>query len=438
MNIDSTRSLGVTGLLFFGLAYMAPSIVVFTFGIIAVASNGTAPLSYLLATLAISLTALSYAKMSKTFPGSGSAYIYARKVLGEKAGFLVGWMILLDYLFLPMVAWLIQATFLHVQFPQIPFWVWLLLSVGLATGINLLGVKWASRFNTTFTSIAVLVIVVFVAYCVFFLAEDPPSSLSAPWWNSETNLIAVSGAAAIAAYSFLGFDAVSTMSDVAREPSKTVPRAILLTVILGGVFFMLVAYTMQLVMPSVPPETADTAWFHIAQLVGGEGFANFVNLAILLTGFTSNLSIQAGSSRYLYVLGREGVLPRRIFGRENGVTGTPVVNIMIIGAVGLLGLVLDISGGTSFINFGAFLAFAAVNLCVILLWWRLGGLRRTPSKFFLGLLLPSIGLIVDLYLLFQLDGTAQTLGVGWMVLGVLLLAVLTRLFRRPVPSLHSS
>lgn len=102
--VKLTASLSLASVVLFGLAYMAPSLVLVIFGVIAQGSAGTAPSAFLMATGAMLLSALSYAKMARLFPVSGSAYFYARQMLGGQLGFLVGWLVLLDYLFMPMVA----------------------------------------------------------------------------------------------------------------------------------------------------------------------------------------------------------------------------------------------------------------------------------------------------------------------------------------------
>ena len=114
------RSLNLRSLVVFGLAYMTPLIVIGTFGVIASITSGASAGAYTLATAAMLFTAHSYARMASVYPISGSAYTYVRATMGAKPGFLVGWMTLLDYLFLPMVIWLIGGSYLQAQFPAIP------------------------------------------------------------------------------------------------------------------------------------------------------------------------------------------------------------------------------------------------------------------------------------------------------------------------------
>ncbi|WP_433861957.1 APC family permease [Streptomyces sp. L7] len=245
----------------------------------------------------------------------------------------------------------------------------------------------------------------------------------------------MSAGAAIAAYSFLGFDAISTLSEETVNPEHNIPRGIFLAVVIGGVIFVVVSYVMQLVHPGGQFKDPSTASYAMSVLVGGPVFANIVNLVVIVGGFASAMAIQASTSRLMYVMGRDGVLPRRFFGRLSERFQTPLLNLILIGAVAMFGLGLSLDTATSFINFGAFLTFTMVNVCVIVHFVRLRRNRERPSiaKF---AVLPALGALVDLYLLTQLGPIALYLGIGWLVIGVIYLAVLTRGFRRPAPEMR--
>jgi amino acid transporter len=430
-----TPRLSLASIVLFGVAYMSPAIVMLTFGVIGTVSQGAAPAAYLLATLAMSLTALSYGKMARLFPVSGSAYTYARKVIGSRVGFLVGWAILLDYFFLPMVAWLISALYLNAQFPVIPVWGWLLIQIVVTTTINVAGIVLADRVNKVLMTLTVIGITTFVFMCLKHLGADTPDSLAAPLWNPTTSVAAISAGAAIAAYSFLGFDAISTLSEETMNPRRNIPRGILLAVLVGGLIFTTVSYVMQLVNPATDFEDPSVAAYAMSVVVGGEAFADIINLFIMVGGFASCLAIQASTSRLMYVMGRDGVLPRRFFGRLHPKLKTPALNILLVGVVGMFAVNLSLETATSFINFGAFLTFAVVNLCVVVHFVRQR--RRHQHLSVLGyLLVPVLGAAVDLYLLTQLGPIAVYLGLGWMALGIIYLTVLTRGFRTAPPEMH--
>ena len=114
------RSLTLWPIVFFGLAYITPFIVLTTFGVFSEASSGTLPTAYAIAGIAMIFTALSYGKMAREFPLAGSAYTYTRKAIDSRVGFMVGWAVLLDYFFLPMVVWLIGTAYLTAEFPSVP------------------------------------------------------------------------------------------------------------------------------------------------------------------------------------------------------------------------------------------------------------------------------------------------------------------------------
>ena len=134
------RALGLWSVVLFGLAYMTPMIVFGTFGALATASQGTTAMAYLVAAGAILLTAISYGVMAHVYPVAGSAYTYARRSINPSIGFLVGWAVLLDYFFLPMVIWLIGAAYLTSAFPSVPGWIWIVGFIAVTTIVNLVGI----------------------------------------------------------------------------------------------------------------------------------------------------------------------------------------------------------------------------------------------------------------------------------------------------------
>ena len=108
-------------------------------------------------------TALSYGRMAAAYPIAGSAYTYVRRTIDSRVGFLVGWAVLLDYLFLPMVIWLIGGAYLSAQFPGVPSWLWIVGFIVMTTGLNMLGIKVADRANYLLMVFQILVLVFFVA-----------------------------------------------------------------------------------------------------------------------------------------------------------------------------------------------------------------------------------------------------------------------------------
>ncbi|WP_416426266.1 APC family permease [Pseudomonas sp. App30] len=430
------RTLSLGSVVLFGIAYMTPIIVLGTFGILAQSTAGMVPAAYLAALVAMFFTAMSYGRMAAAFPVAGSAYSYVRKAISPKLGFLAGWAVLLDYLFLPMAIWLIGAAYLGSAFPAVPQWLWVLAFIGVTSLINCVGLKLANTVNALLMLVQFLVLVAFVALAVHYVAGDASTPLwtLAPFFNGDMQMPLVMSGAAIACYSFLGFDAVSTLTEETRDPRRTIPRAIMLITLIGGLIFVAVSYFVQLAHPSFVFDNVDSAAYEIARNIGGDLFVSIFMIGLIVGQFASGLSAQASGSRLLFAMGRDGVLPKAFFGRLSERFGTPVNSILLCGVVALLALKMDVTTSTSFINFGAFLAFSLVNLSVIFHYW-INGDKRGPREVLLFLLCPLIGLLADLWLMISLDHLAIILGVSWLALGCVYLLVLTGGLRRQPPEM---
>lgn len=431
------RSLKLPSLVLFGLAYLTPLIVLGIFGVIASETDGASASAYLVALVAMLFTAHSYARMAYAYPVAGSAYTYVRRTIDGRVGFMVGWAILLDYLFLPMVIWLIGGSYLEAQFPGIPMPVWIMGFILITSILNIIGIKVANRTNLVLMSFQILVITLFVGLSIAQVVQEQSADglMSAvPFVGTEAGMAGIVGGAAIAAYSFLGFDAVTTLTEETEEPKKTVPRAIMLVALIGGGIFVVVSYFTQLVHPGGVFENSDTAAFEIAVQIGGNLFGAIFLAALVIAQFTSGLAAQASGSRLLFAMGRDGALPPRFFGKISSRFRTPVLSILAIAVVGLIAIFMDVATSTSFINFGAFIAFIMVNVAVIAYWVkrRREGEAHNPIFFVVA---PAIGVLVIVALLVQLDLNAITLGSIWLVVGVIILGITTRGFKRQPPEI---
>ncbi len=430
------RTLSLGSVVLFGIAYMTPIIVLGTFGILAQSTAGMVPAAYLAALVAMFFTAMSYGRMASAFPVAGSAYSYVRKAISPKLGFIAGWAVLLDYLFLPMAIWLIGAAYLHSAFPDVPQWVWVLVFIGVTSVINIIGLKLANGINALLMLVQFLVLIAFVALCIHYIGGDASKPLwtITPFFNGQMQMPLIMSGAAIACYSFLGFDAVSTLTEETRDPRRTIPRAIMLITLIGGLIFVGVSYFVQIAHPSFEFTDVDSAAYEIARNIGGDLFVSIFLIGLIVGQFASGLSAQASGSRLLFAMGRDGVLPKSFFGTLHVRFGTPVNSILLCAVVALLALKLDVTTSTSFINFGAFLAFSLVNLSVIFHYW-IGAKQRGLRELVLFLVFPIIGLVADLWLMVSLDHLAIYLGLSWLAIGLVYLGFLTRGFSQQPPEM---
>lgn len=146
------RTLSVRDLIVYGLLFIGPLAPVGVFGVLDAKSGGAVALVYVIATIAMAFTAVSYAEMSRVVPEAGSVFAYASAGLGHRAGFLAGWLVMLDYLLIPSVAYLFSGIALHALFPAVPAWVFTGLAFVLTTALNLSGVRLAAGWASPFSS----------------------------------------------------------------------------------------------------------------------------------------------------------------------------------------------------------------------------------------------------------------------------------------------
>ena len=417
--VGLTKNLSLFGLVLFGLAYMTPMIVFGTYGVLYEVSTGNVATSYLFALIAMLFTAGSYALMAYKYPSSGSSYTFVSKVFGEKIGFLTGWTILLDYLFLPMVIWLIGGIYLEAMAPSIPLWFWIVAFIVITSALNVIGLGVAKKVNLILMLIQIGVVIAFCALALMYI-QNSANTVAMPSISNLTNsnLAPIFSGAAIACYSFLGFDAVSTMAEETENPKHNVPKAILLVTLIGGIIFIISSWILGSAFPDISIFAAESASADIAKQVGGVIFSSIFIATLVIAQFTSGVSAQASASRLMFAMGRDGVLPKSFFGKLHAKFRTPYLNIIIVGIVGLLALRMDVATSTSFINFGAFSAFVLVNLSAFREYFSLEDSEKNMKEKFLHLVVPTVGALAVLKLLTSLDSNALLLGSIWLAIGI--------------------
>lgn len=432
------RVLGMPSLVLFGLAYMVPLTVFTTYGIVTDLTEGHLPGAYVVTLTAMLFTAYSYGRMVRAHPYAGSAYTYTQKSFGPHLGFMTGWALMLDYVFLPMINYLVIGIYLNAAFDVIPIWVWILAAIALVTGLNVLGIRMVSRMNFILIAIQVVFIAVFLVAALRAVAGDPLPSLTAPFFGDGADTSKIFGGAAILCLSFLGFDAVSTLSEETHDPRRRVPRAIMLTTLTGGVMFIVISYVGHLAFPDWRSFTdVDSAALDVMKHIGGALLAAFFTAAYISGCFASAMASQASVSRILYAMGRDGVLPRRFFGYLHPRFRNPVRATLAVAAMSLVALIISLELASAMISFGALVAFSFVNLSVIKHYVLDEGRRTTADLVRYGVL-PAIGVLLSLWLWTSLSGLTFIVGLSWVGAGFVYLIGLTRMFTRRPPELRLS
>lgn len=432
------RNLGLWAIVGLGLGYMTPTVVFDTFGMVARDTNNVVPSAYLVALIVMMFTAVSYGKMAGAIPSAGSAYTYVRESVHPNVGFMVGWTSLIDYVLLPMVNCLIIRSYLEALFPAVPGWIWVVVYCAAVTTIIYLTMRGTSNINMLLLVFSIVVMVVFVVLVIAQLLEGQGQGAVAsvqPFFHDSVTLGAVLMGATIVCFSFIGFDAVTMYAEEAKTP-KIMPRAILLTVVIGGAIFLVASYFTQLRFPSSsafpPAAIEDSTLPEIGLQVGGPVLQAVLTAAGFCATLASGLASHASVSRMLLVMGRNNVLPKRFFGYINPKTHTPTFNIVLVGAISLLAAAFTLELIAAFINFGALIAFTFVNVSVIAWFAIRKGRRRTPKDILSFIVLPAIGMLLTGILWANLHTDALIGGVIWTAIGFVYLLVLTRGFRRKV------
>ncbi|RNB92353.1 APC family permease [Brevibacillus fluminis] len=433
------RALSLRHVVLFGLAFMAPLTVFVTYGVAIESTRGMIPTAYAIALTVMLFTAYSYGAMSKAFPIAGSSYTFTQKAISSHLGFLVGWTILLDYVLSPMISSLIVGLYANAYFPSIPMFVWIILFITVITTVNILGIKIAASFNMCVVVFQILFFAAFTFLSIKgLLAGQGAGHVFSllPFYDPHVELASLFGVIPLLCFSFLGFDAVSTLSEETRNPVSTLPRAILLITLIGGILFIVVTYFAQLIFPQfrefASPETAAT---QIIVFLGGNALNAVFTAVMVTTSFASAVASGASSSRILYAMGREKVLPQKVFGYLSPRFQTPVYNLLLIGAISLSAIYMDIDKAVSFINFGALFAFIFVNLSVIAHYF-IKKRNRSAGGWVRYFFIPLVGALCTGWFWTQSNAHALLFGGSWLFCGIVYLMYVTKMFRKKPPELH--
>lgn len=450
------KNLVLWHIIIIGLAYIQPLTLFDTFGLVSDGSQGHVPTSYIFALVAILLTSISYGHMIRRYPSSGSAYTYAQKSIHPNVGFMVGWSSWLDYLLSPLVNIILADIYLRALFPDVNNWIWVIGLTVIMTVINLFGSRFVARFNSTivFVQLGVIFYFVYEVYLLLTQGVYADGTLNpdkaglwslAPFWNEMTTIGALIGGATILCFSFTGFDALSSLAEETKDAEKTLPKAIFSTALIAGIIFIVSTYFIQLFFPSNanlyfnPLDESQPVMLEalgnttILTAITGIAFKNLVLYFAVIAVLASGISAHAGVSRLMYVMGRDGVINKKIFGHISPKLHTPTYNILIVGVVALTAGFLDLEHIVNLISFGALTAFSFVNFSVISRYALRDGRTKSLKEIINYVIIPTLGFASVFLMWLEIDEMALKLGLAWAVIGVGYLAYKTKGFKHPAP-----
>jgi len=430
------RSLGLFDLLAYGLVFIVPIAPVAVFGILFNASHGMVPLVYVIGLVAMVFTALSYMTMSTAFPVAGSVYTYAARSLGPTAGFFSGWAILLDYLLLPTLTYVVAGIAMHAALPATPKALWVVAMLVAATVINYLGIEATARANFVLLAFQLVVLAIFAVLGGIALAHHVGGahvSLAPFYHPGALTPGVIFGALSLAVLSFLGFDAISTLSEESRDGARAVGLATMLSLCLSAVLFVAQTWLASLFVlgrTAFPPgEPTNTAFYDIAALIGGYPFKFLLAVpCIFLSGIAGAVTAQAASARLLFGMARDGQLPRAL-AHVDAERKVPERAVFLIAAITLalsLLMIEQLELLTSMVSFGALLGFLMLHVSVVahFVW------QQKSRDWKRHLAVPVIGIAITAYVLWNAETHAKIAGSGWMAAGLALFLAL-KLRRRP-------
>ena len=425
------RVLSLWDLIIIGIVIVQPIAPMGIFGIVNNEAGGHVVTTILIAMVAMLFTAISYGKMARAYPSAGSAYTYVGREIHPALGYVTGWAMVMDYILNPLVCTVICSKLAQNILPGVPYGVLAVVFAATFTILNLRAIKTSAKINDAMAAGMMIVVVIFFFFAARFvwgLHQFGPAFFAQPFYNPKTfSYSGVFRGTSIAVLTYIGFDAISTLSEEAKDPERNVLRATVLVCVVTGLLSALEVYAAQLVWgpKPFPAEMVESAFPLVARQAGGFFLFHLLNFTILIANVGSGMGAQLAAARLLYGMGRSGAIPREFFGVIEPKRHIPMNNVILIGAIALIGaFVLSYERGVELLNFGAFIAFMGVNAAAFFHYFL-----RDPEKRLLNFVSPVIGFCICFFIWLNLSRPAKIAGTIWIVLGVIYGAVRTHGFQ---------
>ncbi|MFV8332259.1 APC family permease [Flavobacterium sp. GSP14] len=411
-------------------------------------------LSFVIAGIACVFAALCYSEFASILPVEGSAYAYAYGTIGEIFAWIIGWGLILEYAMGSMtvaVSWSGYFNKMLKMFGiKLPEWLTTdpasytgegfsmnlpaFLIVLLVISLLIKGTEKAASANNFIVILKVAAVIFVIITGLFFVNIDNWT----PFIPDVQTIIVddkphqaygiggiVSGAAAIF-FAYVGFDAVSTQAGEAINPKKDVPFAIIVSLLVCTILYILVSLVLtgmisyQDFNPLGKYPEAIKAPVAYAFDIAGQAWAGYIITIAATVGLISVLMVMImGQSRIFLGMSKDGLIPP-VFSKVNPISGTPKTNLMILGGfIATVAAFTPISKLAEMCSFGTLFAFTMVCVAVWILRVKQPGLERSfkvPA-------LPVIavcGIAINTYLMINLSIDAQLFSLGWLVIGILI------------------
>ena len=392
-------------------------------------------ISFLMAGIASAAAAFAYAEFAGMVPRAGSAYTYGYAVLGEIAGWFIGWDLLLEYTAIVAVVAIGISGYFGFLLGQIgidlPAWMLgpvgesghrvdvfaMILCLLIAYLLNR-GMKSAARFETIVVSIKVVVVLVVIGVGVFFIN----SSNYHPFFPMGFGG-AVTGAATVF-FAVFGYDAMSTAAEESVESRKHMPKAIIYSLVIAMVLYVLACLVLT-GMQKYTEINPDAGFSKAFESVGLPGIGTLIALGAVIGILTVMFTFMLGVTRVWFSMARDGLLPK-VFARTHPTKHVPTLVTWIVGiASALIAGVVPIGEAAKLTNIGILLAFIVVSVAVIVLRYKRPDLPRTfkvPGM----PIVPLIGIGFSVWLIAALDWLTWVRFAVWFVIGLVVYLAYSR------------
>jgi amino acid transporter len=424
------RTLGLWNLIIIGMVIIQPTAPMGIYGVISNKAHGHVVTTIVIAMIAMLFTAISYGRMARVYPSAGSAYTYVGQEMHSALGYIVGWSMVMDYLLNPLICTAFCAKAAMNILPGLSFFTW----------VNLRGIKTSAQLNEALCGGMVIVVLLFLGCVIRALwgVHHDPGFFTHPFYQPDTfHPATIFAGTSVAVLTYIGFDAVSTLSEEVENPRRNILLATVLVCLITGLLSGLEVYAAQLVWGSKPfaSDQVESAFALLSRQVGGAILFQIMNFTLLVANLGSGMGSQLAAGRLLYGMGRGNALPKGFFGAIEPKRRVPRNNILAVGAfafagAGLLEFFAGRLGGGAYeigaqaLNFGAFIAFMGVNAAAFIHHWR-----HERSGNLSGLIVPVLGFLICGFIWLHLSRPALVLGTVWMAAGISYGAFRTHGFR---------
>jgi APA family basic amino acid/polyamine antiporter len=451
------RTLGVGNLIALGIgAIIGAGLFVRTAAAAGEHAGPAVTLSFIVAAIGCAFAGLCYAEFASIIPIAGSAYTYAYATMGEIVAWIIGWALILEYALGAATVSISWSEYLNKLFGgRIPYeWchspmesiaghhgvinIPALVILLLLSMLLIKGTQESATVNTVIVVLKVSIVLVFIAVGWGYMqtanhtpyvipADAKPAVLANGKLYTYTDFFrhgwgGILAGAGVVFFAFIGFDAVSTAAQEAKNPKKDMPIGILGSLVVCTILYILFSYVLTGVAPyrdfMTQGKEASVA-YAISTYMHMEWLATLVSVAILL-GFSSVILVMLlGQSRVFYTMSKDGLLPK-IFSDLHPKFSTPYKSNMILFVfVGLFAAFLPESVAGDLTSIGTLFAFVVVCVGVMVLRKKDPDLVR-PFKTPFVPLVPILGIIICGAMIVSLDRSTQYAALAWMIIGLII------------------